>query len=63
MTPGPCPRCEEAHPLIQCPYVKAVAFAEDGVTVIRAEFLTPADFPAPRGAVVEPDDYPKLRKI
>jgi hypothetical protein len=59
-----CPRCGDAwhHPLIQCPYVKAVTFADDGVRIVRVEFLTLADMPQVRGApgADQPDDYPKL---
>jgi hypothetical protein len=58
-----CPRCcSQGHTLIQCFYVKAVTFADDGVRIVRVEFLTPADMPQVRGApgADQPDDYPKL---
>jgi len=38
----PCRWCSHFHGDI-CPHVKALEFAEDGVTVIRVEFLTPND--------------------
>jgi hypothetical protein len=63
-----CPRCEDAHPLIRCPYVKSVTFADTTTLTIRSvEFLTPADYGpqpltrAPPGAEEAPD-YPRLGK-
>lgn len=59
-----CPRCLEPHPLIECPYVKAIEFAVGDERLIRrVEFLTPADYgPAPKvGPEAEPaKSYPRL---
>ena len=40
----PCRWCSHIHGDI-CPHVKALEFAEDGVTVTRVEFMTPNDHP------------------
>lgn len=64
-----CPRCGEAHEIIECPHLKAIEF-EDGYVfgapspprVHRLEFLTPADYvAAPRGSTDQQPapDYPK----
>lgn len=62
----PCPRCGEAHALIECPHVKAVEYDSTGKIVTRVEFLTPADYHPMKGSI--PDaaaaaaDYAKLGK-
>ena len=38
-----CRWCGETHLKGVCPKVKAIEFAEDGETVRRVEFMTPAD--------------------
>jgi len=60
-----CPRCGEAHPVIACPYVKAVEFDPGtGLIIRRLEFLTPADYGRAPAVTREPDapadDYPRL---
>jgi hypothetical protein len=62
-----CPRCEDPHPLIRCPYVKAIVFEDSTVLSIRrVEFLTPSDYAllAPRRApdAAEEPDYPRIGK-
>jgi hypothetical protein len=63
-----CPRCLEEHPIIRCPYVKAVEleYGGDFNTLRRVEFLTPADYGRAQ-VPQQPDDvdgtgakYPKL---
>jgi hypothetical protein len=61
-----CQRCLGEHPIIRCPYVKAIDFEEggiDGGAIRRIEFLTPADY-GRQIAVAKPeelvDNYPKL---
>ncbi|MHB8272817.1 hypothetical protein [Bradyrhizobium sp.] len=59
-----CPRCMDRHPIIRCPYVKALGFefAGDFNSINLIEFLTPADYGPQRAAPKEEpaDDYPKL---
>jgi hypothetical protein len=45
-----CRFCGKDHGA-RCPDVKAIEYAEDGVTVRRVEFVTAADFLAPLTAV------------
>ncbi len=58
-----CPRCLDEHPIIRCPYVKAIEFEFSGIfdSIKRIEFLTPADFGRPIAKPEEAvDNYPKL---
>jgi hypothetical protein len=41
-----CRFCGKSHG-VRCPDVKAIEYAEDGVTIRRVEFVTTADFLAP----------------
>lgn len=50
-----CPRCGQPHPILACPHVKSVEFADGHVfggsfqpRISRVEFLTPSDFGAVR---------------
>ncbi len=67
-----CMRCKEEHPIIECPYVKAVEFEDCELTpdsphpgriIRRVEFLTPADYGPRAAALAEPaphEDYPRM---
>lgn len=57
-----CERCGKDHPLVTCPYVKAVEFSADNSHILRVEFLTPIDFPRQQIAETGPD-YPKLKPV
>lgn len=57
----PCPRCADtSHTIVACPYVKAVEMAADGVTVVRVEFLTPADYGRQPVEAPPEADYPRM---
>jgi hypothetical protein len=63
-----CPRCEDEHPLIRCPYVKAITFEDSTcLTIRRVEFLTPMDYG--QRIIKEGEtsltetDYPKLKSV
>ena len=59
-----CPRCAGSHDLgPECPYVKAVDYAESGTGIItRIEFLVPADFGRASAPTDKPprEDYARL---
>jgi hypothetical protein len=55
--PPRCRWCGQPHgPL--CPYVKALEF-DQGNSITRVEFLTPADYQRPPPADTVADEYPK----
>lgn len=41
-----CKYCGTYH-TTKCPLIKAIDYQEDGVTIKRVEFMTPADYAAP----------------
>ncbi len=48
-----CRYCGKSHG-VRCPEVKAIEYAEDGVTVRRVEFVTAADFPQLSATTINP---------
>jgi hypothetical protein len=66
--PQPCRWCGAEHgPL--CPFVKALDFHADGVTIRRVEFVMPADVGAPEKAAPAPEpeepqpEYPRKKPV
>lgn len=49
-----CRWCGEHHGW-KCPIVKAFEYADDGRTITRVEFMTPADYIAPVSATTIPE--------
>jgi hypothetical protein len=50
----PCRWCGETHLKGICPKIKAIEFADDGVTVKRIRFMTPRDCMSANGWQLTP---------